>query len=73
MGRQILDNPKNLLINCCCPGWVDTDMTSHKGPLTIDEGAVTPLMVCTLPCEAGSGVFYREEKIFDWENDKYLS
>jgi len=24
----------------CCPGYVDTDMTSHKGPKTIDEGTV---------------------------------
>lgn len=22
----------------CCPGYVDTDMTSHKGHLTIEEG-----------------------------------
>lgn len=24
------ENP-NLLINCCCPGWVDTDMGAHVG------------------------------------------
>ena len=22
----------------CCPGYVATDMSSHKGPKTIDEG-----------------------------------
>ena len=22
----------------CCPGYVDTDMSSHKGHLTIDQG-----------------------------------
>lgn len=24
------ENP-NLLINCCCPGWVNTDMGAHSG------------------------------------------
>ena len=73
LGRQLDKGSKKVIVNCCCPGWVDTDMSSHKGPLTIDQGAVTPVLVCTLPIEAGSGTFYREEKVFDWENDKYLS
>ena len=25
----------------CCPGYVDTDMTSHKGLKTIDEGTMS--------------------------------
>ena len=73
MGREIEESSRKMILNCCCPGYVDTDMTSHKGPLTIDEGAVTPVLVCTLPLEAGSGKFYREEKVFDWKNNKYFS
>ncbi len=32
-----------------CPGYVDTDMTSHKGILTIEQGAQTPLYLLGLP------------------------
>ncbi|XP_033126228.1 carbonyl reductase [NADPH] 3-like [Anneissia japonica] len=40
---------KDVLINCCCPGYVDTDMTSHKGTKTIDEGAETPVYCVMIP------------------------
>ena len=72
LAQEIENNSKKLILNSCCPGWVATDMSSHKGPLTIDEGAVTPVLVCTLPMEAGSGQFYREQKKFDWENNQYM-
>ena len=70
--KLIKSDPRNILINCCCPGYVDTDMSSHKGPLTIDEGAATPLMVCQLVqgCNI-SGEFFREMKHFNWEGDCY--
>ena len=28
-----------IAVNCCCPGYCDTDMTSHKGPRPPEEGA----------------------------------
>ena len=39
----------------CCPGYVDTDMSSHKGPKTIDEGMHTPTLnsVTMVMSEAG--------------------
>ncbi|XP_038079341.1 carbonyl reductase [NADPH] 3-like isoform X3 [Patiria miniata] len=40
---------EDVLVTCCCPGYVDTDMTSHKGPLTIDQGAETPVYLALLP------------------------
>jgi len=71
-GRMIEKDPRGILINCCCPGYVDTDMTSHKGPLTVDEGAKTPLMVCQLPPDCVTqGEFFREEKHFNWEGNCY--
>lgn len=38
------DNP-GLLINCCCPGWVSTDLGAQAGPppKTPEEGACIPL------------------------------
>lgn len=34
---------RNISVNHVHPGYVDTDMTSHKGPLTIEEGAKSTL------------------------------
>ncbi|EUB61003.1 Carbonyl reductase [NADPH] [Echinococcus granulosus] len=38
-----------LTLQECCPGYVDTNTTSHKGPKTILEGADTPVYLATLP------------------------
>jgi carbonyl reductase 1 len=38
------DNP-DVLVNCCCPGWVNTDMGHQVGkpPKTLEEGAKIPV------------------------------
>jgi carbonyl reductase 1 len=56
---------KNITVNACCPGYVDTDMTSHKGPLTIAEGADTPIYLATHP-DAPKGQFVYQRKIIPW-------
>jgi len=38
----------DIIINAVCPGYVDTDMSSHKGTKTIDQGADTPLYAALL-------------------------
>lgn len=32
------DPREDLVVNSVHPGYVDTDMTNHKGPLTIEQG-----------------------------------
>lgn len=32
------DPRQDIIVNSVHPGYVDTDMTSHKGPLTIEQG-----------------------------------
>nr|VZI33316.1 unnamed protein product [Spirometra erinaceieuropaei] len=49
LAEQLKDDTRRILINACCPGYVDTDMTSHKGTKTILEGAETPAYLATLP------------------------
>uniref|UniRef100_A0A0X3Q252 carbonyl reductase (NADPH) n=1 Tax=Schistocephalus solidus TaxID=70667 RepID=A0A0X3Q252_SCHSO len=49
LAEQLKDDPRKILINACCPGYVDTDMTNHKGTKTIQEGAETPVYLATLP------------------------
>jgi len=42
---------KNIAVNCCCPGTVDTDMTGGKYPHAIppDDAADTPVYLACLP------------------------
>ncbi|XP_075537402.1 carbonyl reductase [NADPH] 1-like isoform X2 [Dermacentor variabilis] len=43
------DPREDLVVNAVHPGYVDTDMTSHKGPLTPDQGADAPTYLALLP------------------------
>lgn len=36
---------EGVLVNSCCPGYVSTDMTRHRGAKTVDEGARTPVLL----------------------------
>ena len=40
---------KDLVVNACCPGYVKTDMSSHKGPKSVEDGADTLVYLATLP------------------------
>ena len=66
------DNRKDIIINACCPGYVDTDMSSHKGHLTIDQGADTPLYLALLPpgIKTPQGKFVCERKVNEWKEAK---
>jgi len=57
----------DVLINACHPGYVDTDMSSHKGPLTPAQGAEAPVALATLPAGSPTGGFMSEKKEWlDW-------
>lgn len=50
--QKLFDNEtpfRNILANSVHPGYVDTDMSSHKGSLTIEEGAAAPLYLALEP------------------------
>ncbi|XP_060840951.1 carbonyl reductase [NADPH] 1-like [Rhopalosiphum padi] len=44
-----VDARADIVVNSVHPGYVDTDMTSHKGPLTIEQGAEAPVYLSLLP------------------------
>ena len=53
-----------------CPGYVDTDMTSHKGILTIQQGALTPVYLAELPFEVNpdlQGKFFEKSALSSLE------
>lgn len=60
--------PRNIVVNACHPGYVDTDMTSHKGPLTVEEGADTPIYLATLKSNEPNGKFIYKRKELDWSS-----
>ncbi len=53
-----------------CPGFVDTDMSSHKGVLTIDQGADTAVYLALLPPNAAEpkGQLMGERNVVDWSS-----
>lgn len=42
------DPRRDIVVNAVHPGYVDTDMTSHKGNLTPEQGAVAPVYCALL-------------------------
>ncbi|CAL8110919.1 unnamed protein product [Orchesella dallaii] len=59
----------DIVINNVHPGLVDTDMTSHSGPMTPDEGAQAPLYAALLPpCvkEPRGGYIWMDKTTVDW-------
>ena len=47
-----------LRINCAHPGYVNTDMSIHSGPLTPEEGAANLVKVALLPEGRPTGAFF---------------
>lgn len=58
---------RNISVNAVHPGYVDTDMTSHKGPLTIEEGAKSSLY-CALEDHGLRGKYvWFDCSVKDWQ------
>jgi len=54
-----------ILVNCCCPGYCDTDMSSHTGPRPPSEGAKNAVLLATTK-EFFSGEFIQNMKVSAW-------
>lgn len=60
---------KDIVVNSVHPGYVDTDMTSHKGPLTIEQGAEAPVYLALLPAgeqEVKGQYVWNDKTVKDW-------
>lgn len=49
LSREKMVVDKGIQVYALCPGFVNTDMSSGKGILTIQQGAKTPLFLIDLP------------------------
>ena len=64
------DPDSDLVINHVHPGFVNTDMSSHKGPLSIEEGARSSIFAATLPplTEVKGKYIWEDCEIIPWGN-----
>ena len=69
--RQLSQDPRaDIVVNHVHPGYVDTDMTSHKGPLTIDRGAESAVFSALLPpaTPIRGAYIWHDCSVVDWVN-----
>ena len=57
---------RRILINSCCPGYVNTDMTKGRGFKSVDEGAQTPVLLACGDIKEMSGEFWQNERVSEW-------
>ena len=55
-----------VLVNCCHPGWVRTDMGGKNAAKSIDEGADTPVWLALLPDGGPTGGYFHDRKSMPW-------
>ncbi|KAF4710618.1 hypothetical protein FOZ63_018861 [Perkinsus olseni] len=75
LAREAMADPRKILVTGCCPGWCQTDMSSHSGPRSAETGAQ---VMAWLAAEVDydptmSGKLYRDDQEFDWQTGNLLS
>lgn len=62
--HELKDTP--IKVNSADRGYVATDINSHGGSRTVQQGAVAPLRLATLPADGPTGGFFDENGIVPW-------
>jgi (+)-neomenthol dehydrogenase len=50
-------------VNCLCPGYCKTDITTNTGPFTAAEGAENAVRLALLPDGGPSGCFFYQKQM----------
>ena len=66
LARERAGDGRDVLVNCCCPGYVKTDLTGGRGRRSPDEGAATPVMLALDDLRGRSGGFWTNGEEIDW-------
>jgi carbonyl reductase 1 len=64
-----VDSAMDIAVNAVHPGYVDTDMTSHKGALTPEQGAMSSVYCALLPKNTeikGKYIWY-DKTLSEWK------
>ncbi|KAJ8707330.1 hypothetical protein PYW08_010582 [Mythimna loreyi] len=68
--QQRLLNDRDIKVNSVHPGYVATDMTTHKGPMSIDEGAIaTVYLALDAPDSVRGKYVWFNKEIVDWTGE----
>lgn len=73
--QRMLDSEtpqRNISVNSVHPGYVDTDMTSHHGVLTIEDGAKAPLYTALEEHGLKGAYVWFNSTAVDWLGEKSL-
>lgn len=54
-----------IAVNCCCPGYCDTDMTSHRGTRLASEGARNAVMPAIMD-DPPNGEYFSDYRVASW-------
>jgi carbonyl reductase 1 len=66
LGRELAGDPRHILCNAACPGWVRTAMGGAGAPRTVEEGAETPVHLALLPEGGPQGSVLRDKAVVSW-------
>ncbi|KAL2945589.1 (+)-neomenthol dehydrogenase [Bienertia sinuspersici] len=53
----------DMYINCVHPGYVDTDLSWHTGPMSPEDGAKAPVRLALLPEGGPSGCYFDQNEV----------
>lgn len=62
LARELASDPRGIVVNAACPGWVATRMGGRAAPRTPAEGADTPVWLATEAPAGLSGMFFRDRR-----------
>lgn len=56
----------SIKVNAADPGYVDTDMTDHRGPRSVEQGAREPVRLATLGADGPTGGYFNDDGPLPW-------
>lgn len=62
--KELRDTP--IKVNAADPGYVATDLNNHSGPRTVQQGAIAPVRLATLPADGPTGGYFNEDGVVPW-------
>jgi len=65
---ELNEDARNVVVNCCTPGFVATDMNNNTGVKTVQQGAITPCHLALLTSKQPYGQYMADLKVVDWEH-----